>query len=385
MKRQFYKFYSTSNVTQQSIKDLLPPKKIISRLLFDYNARYNFHKYLPVIESIYNSNDCKIDKEIPIKFDGTDLMVFQRVLAQIRKQTHTINPKLLKLENDLIEIAAERGSRDALTTLSFMALDDPKGEFRDDDKEAARGFLKKLIELKHPLVFKMAGDRELRGISFNSDKGSDISSSTTTTNTIVNSQLLPTEDIPMNGLTTSSKHLSRSISFYNEFLKLDSNSILSGSAHRSLGMIYFRLRNLTKSFDHFQRAIQLSPESDNSQAHFFLGLLNEHDPILSRYHFQISAGEGFRESFSNLGYLELNIFKDSLKAKEWFKLGAELGVNECIIGLFDTANRLGDFKDAFNIITRADKLGVGKLLRRVRSENVKKVENEIYKGKKGGD
>lgn len=362
------RFYTTA--VKKGIKDVLPPKKIISRLLFDNNARYNFNKYYPVIESIYESKDPKLADSIPETFQGRDLMIFQKVLAQIRKQTHTINPKLVKLENDLIEIAAERGSRDALTTLSFMALDDPKGEFRDDDKEAARGFLKKLIELKHPLVFKMAGDRELRGISFNS---------TETSTTLVNSQLLPTEDIPMNGLTTSSKHLSRSISFYNEFLKLDPNSILSGSAHRSLGMIYFRLMELTKSFDHFQRAIQLSPESDNSQAHFFLGLLNEHDPILSRYHFQIAAGEGFRESFSNLGYLELNIFKDALKAREWFKLGAELGVNECIVGLFDVANRLGDTKDAFKVITRADKLGVGKLLRTVRSDNVKKVLDEIYK------
>lgn len=348
------------------MKEVLPPKKIISRLLFDINARYNYNKYFPIIESIYQAKE----PQIPDEFSGNDLLLFQRVLAQIRKQTHTINPKLVQIEHDLLEIGADRGSRDALTTLSFLALEDSTGKFTPEDQKAAQSFIKQLIELKHPLVFKLAGDKELAGYQFNSI-------TPTTYQTTVSPYLLPTEDLPINSVTNSPENLSHAINFYNQFLELDPLSILSGSAHRSLGLIYFKTQDLVQSLKHFEMANQMSPDSDNAQCNYFLGLLNEHDHVLSRYYFELAASEGFKESFANLGYLELNVFKNTFKAKEWFKLGSELGVNECIVGLFDCDFRSGDYESAFKVIARADKLGSGKLLRSVRSNNIKKVQEKI--------
>jgi protein MSS2 len=359
--------YATLPNTKPLLLDILPPKKIISRLLFDNDARYNFHKYLPVIESIYD-NPIIDNKQISEKFNGTDLLIFQRVLAQIRKQTHTINPILLKLESDLIEYAAERGSRDALCTLSFLALDDSGQGWSESDKITAKKYIKQLMEMEHPLAFKLAADRELKDFT-NSIESSEKSIS----------DLTPNSDLLFSNISSSPKQLSRAISLYNHFLDLDSTSTIAAAAHRSLGMIYFRTQELIKAEDHFKHAIHLAPSSDNSQAHFFLGLLNEIDPIKARYHFQMAASEGFRESFANLGYLELNIFNELIKAKEWFKLGAELGVSECIVGLFDVAIREKNWDNAKIILDKAEKQGLSDLLYEVREETVQNVLNKTIK------
>lgn len=368
----FRRGYATLPKSKPLLMDILPSKKMISRLLFDYDAPHNFNKYLPVIESIYDADEGISEPSIPDKFRGNDLLIFQRVLAQIRKQTHTINPHLLKLENDLVELAAERGSRDALCTLSFMALDETREGWSEDDKNTAKVYIKELMEMEHPLAFKLAGDRELKGFtdSLAQKEPVEVIEESTT-------DLMPTSDLSFSDMTSSPKQLSRAISLYEHFLKLDSKSTVAAAAHRSLGMIYFRTQELIKSEDHFNHAVNLAPVTDNAQAHFFLGLLNEIDPMKSRYHFQMAAGEGFRESFANLGYLELNVFNELNKAKEWFALGAEFNVTECVVGLFDVAYRQKDWKRAKSIIDRAEKLGLSDLLKNVRKESVESVEREI--------
>lgn len=380
------RYYSTgvASTGKPLLLDILPSKKIISRLLFDYDARYNFSKYLPVVESIYDSLPDVFGKEpeIPEKFRGNDLLIFQRVLAQIRKQTHTINPLLLKLENELVEHAAERGSRDALCTLSFMALDDNGEGWTEDDKITAKKYIKDLMEMEHPLAFKLAADRELKGFTeslnrkeeeelVKEDRPLDAQVLRTEDST---ADLSPTLDMSFTNITSSPKQLARAVSLYDHFLELDSKSTVAAAAHRSLGMIYFRTQELVKAAEHFKHAVQLAPASDNAQAHFFLGLLNEIDTLKARYHFQMAAKEGFRESFANLGYIELNVFNELKKAKEWFALGAELGVPECVVGLFDVAFRGKDWERAMSIISRAEKQGVGKMLYDARKDNVEKVQ-----------
>lgn len=378
--RRYYSSGAASTTGNPLLLDILPSKKIISRLLFDYDARYNFSKYLPVVESIYDSLPDVFGKEpeIPERFRGNDLLIFQRVLAQIRKQTHTINPLLLKLENELVEHAAERGSRDALCTLSFMALDNNGEGWTEDDKSTAKKYIKDLMEMEHPLAFKLAADRELKGFteSLNqNEEEEDMSVDAKVLRTEESTaDLSPTSDTSFTNITSSPKRLARAVSLYDHFLKLDPKSTVAAAAHRSLGMIFFRTQELVKAAEHFKHAVQLAPASDNAQAHFFLGLLNEIDTLKARYHFQMAAKEGFRESFANLGYIELNVFNELKKAKEWFALGAELGVPECIVGLFDVAYRGNDWKRAKDIITRAEKQGVGKMLYDSRKDNVEKVQ-----------
>ncbi len=286
------------------LTDILPRKKVISKLLFDFNAKYNYHHYLPVVMDIYDKMES--DKEpVTDKLKGSDLIIFQRVLKEIRTQTHSSNKYLKELEDSLIEEAATLGNRDALTIICFKSLDDTTGEYTKDDKEQAKIFINKLSKLKHPLVFKMAGDHYYRK--------SDIK---------------------------------KAVNLYGKFLKLDNNSFLASEVYKTLGMLSFQEQKLMQAKVFMEKAINLAPSNKVSQAHFILGLINEIDPLKARYHFEMAASEGFLESFVNLGFLELNYFRNIYKSKLWFKLGAELGDYNCMIGLFDCYMKEENWKNA---------------------------------------
>ncbi|QPG72858.1 hypothetical protein FOA43_000160 [Brettanomyces nanus] len=248
------------------------------------------------------------------KFKGIDLLLFQNVMKEIRLQTHSANKYLIQLEGALVEQAALLGNRDAITMLSFKALDDATGEYTEDDKEHAAIFINKLSKLKHPLVFKMGGDYHYR------------------------------------------KHnLAKALELYKKFLKLDNNSFMSSDVYRTLGMILFQQQKLMQTKVLMEKSINLAPINKVSQAHFVLGLINEIDPLNARYHFEMAASEGFLESFVNLGFLELNYFSNLYKAKEWFKLGAELGDYNCMIGLFDCYIKEENWKNARITYTKTKK------------------------------
>ncbi|VEU23875.1 DEKNAAC104831 [Brettanomyces naardenensis] len=239
------------------------------------------------------------------KLKGADLLLFQNVLKEVRLQTHSANKYMIELEDALIEQAAQLGNRDALTMLSFKALDDTTGEYTEDDKKHAGIFINELSKLKHPLVFKMGGDYHYR-----------------------------------------KQNLPKAVDLYKKFLKLDNDSFMASEVYRTLGMILFQQQKLMQAKVLMEKAINLAPASKVSQAHFMLGLINEIDPLKARYHFEMAASEGFMESFVNLGFLEMNYFNNLGKAKEWFKLGAELGDSNCMIGLFDCYMKEENWKNA---------------------------------------
>ncbi|GMM27827.1 Mss2 protein [Martiniozyma asiatica (nom. inval.)] len=339
----------------------LLPKKIISRLLFDNNANFNYHAYLPVLNTIKDAQP-----KIPANFKGNDLLLFQRVLSQFREQTHTINPQLLDVEFNLIEIAAERGSRDALTTLSFMVLN-CNNSWPKEDVASAKEFIKKLIKMDHPLVFKLSGDWELFAHKFpleipKSDRQLPLES---------------TQTPLLSQITDNSEQFQKAVSFYKKFLTLDSNSTVAGSALRSLGLIYFKNGDLCAAQQYFLKSTNLSTSYQNAMANYFLGILSEHDPLLSRHYLELSAAEGFKDSFANLGYLELNVFDDIKKALEWFKLGSELGVPEAMVGVFDVNVKRGDWRSASNTMLRMKKYGFSNILHKSRADRVKQVKNKV--------
>ncbi|ODV88310.1 hypothetical protein CANARDRAFT_26460 [[Candida] arabinofermentans NRRL YB-2248] len=274
-----------------------------------------------------------------VQLKGADLLLFQKVLGEIRQQTHSSNKYLVELEHELIEKAAELGNRDALTILSYEALSDKTGEYTEDDKKQASIFTMKLSRLNHPLVFKMAGDYQYK-----------------------------------------EGKIQEAIKLYQKFLKLDYNSILSAEVYKTLGTVYFQQGDLIKARLLLEKSINLAPVSKVSQSHFLLGLIYELDPKKARYHFEMSASEGFRESYKNLGFLELNYFNSVYKAKEWFKLGAELGDHECMIGLFDCNIKEKDWKAARSTFKKLLKFVVdNKLelnLHELRAESIQLMNRE---------
>ncbi len=323
------------------LTDILPRKKVISKLLFDFNAKYNYHHYLPVVIDIYDKMDTGKEPNTE-KLKGSDLILFQKVLKEIRMQTHSANKYLVKLEDSLIEEAATLGNRDALTILCFKALDDTTGEYTKDDKEQAKVFINKLSKLRHPLVFKMSGDYYYR----NND-------------------------------------VKKAVKLYGKFLNLDNNSFLASEVYKTLGMLSFQQQKLMQAKVFMEKAINLAPSNKVSHAHFILGLINEIDPLKARYHFEMAASEGFLESFVNLGFLELNYFKNLYKSKQWFKLGAELGDYNCMIGLFDCYMKENNWKNAKitydKTIQYLKDIGLTIDLDSLRADSIAKLNRELGK------
>ncbi|OWB66884.1 hypothetical protein B5S30_g2230 [[Candida] boidinii] len=319
---------ATTTSERPLLLDVLPSRKFIKRLLFDMDAKMNYNKYLPVLEKIYDTMDNnKIDdkgqdlKKIYSKLTGKDLVIFQNVLKEIRTQTHTANKNLVDLESALIERAGELGNRDAITMLCFKALEEDSNPglsivepYTDEEKRFANLHIMKLLKLNHPLTFKMSGD-----FAFKNGRVED------------------------------------AVKFYNQFIKLDPNSFLTSEVYKSMGIIEFRNSRLINSKYFFEKSIALAPSSKVSQCHYFLGQIYEDDPLRSRYHFEMSAAEGFRESFASLGFLELNYFHDAYKAKHWFLLGSELGDVNCMIGVFDSYIRVDDLSNAAKAFNKIKK------------------------------
>ncbi|GME80866.1 unnamed protein product [Ambrosiozyma monospora] len=343
LSRNFIRYYSSATGATGGkpfplLMDILPSKRAINKLLFDFDARLSYAKYIKTIEPIYENLQKAEPEEytLPKKVAGSDLLLFQKILAEIRSRTHTSNKYLVKLEDELIEKSAEMGNRDALTILSFRALKDKENnEFTKEDQKAAQDFIDKLVELKHPLVFKMLADYQ-----FNEGKHTE------------------------------------AISNYTKFLNFDKESLLASQVYQILGVIMFSQKLLRQSKVLFEKSIALAPVQKCAQSHFYLGVLNELDPIRARYHFELSSSSGFLESFKNLGFLELNYFKDVRKAECWFDLGCQVGDFDCFVGNFDILFSRKEYEKAWDIYDNFP--GENKVkFARVRKEKLSKVEQIV--------
>lgn len=272
--------------------EVFPKKSVMNRILFDLDSRHNYGKLYKVFESVYQKLDTEEEPEIPKFINASDLMIMKKTLENIRIRSHTTNRNLLDLENELTEKAAEYGNNDAVALLAFEAIMNKSSP--QDDRAYAKKLVAKLLELKHPLTLKMSGD-----------------------------------------LCVQNQMLAQAEKFYNDFLELESDTFLASEVYKALGKLNFQKPDLVKSKQYFEQSIKTGPIDKISECHYYLGQLNAHDPERARFHFEASASQGFLQSFQLLGFLELNYFDNSFKAKEWFKLGAELSDIHSIIGLFD--------------------------------------------------
>lgn len=285
------------------IYDIIPQKKVINRILFDLDSRHNYNKLYRAYEIIYNKLGEPDEPAIPAYIDASDLMVMKKVLETIRLQTKTTNRHLVDLENELVEKAAEYGNNDAIALLCYEALASDTAS--QDDKDHAQKLVKSLLDIKHPLTIKLSGD-----------------------------------------LCFKNQMNAKAEQFYLQFLAIEDDTFLASEVYKSLGFINFKKPDLVQSKLYFQQSVKTGPIDKISESHYYLGQLNSEDPELSRYHFEMSATQGLKESFQQLGFLELNYFNNLVKAKEWFKLGYEVFDVSCMIGLFDCYIREQDWKSA---------------------------------------
>lgn len=316
---QFLSRYA-STVARPTLESILPKKRTLNRILFDNDSRLTYSKFIPVLESIYTNLDKPDNIKLPKYVKPYDLMAFKNVLSTIRTTTNTINNHLLDLENELIEQAAELGDNDAISMLAFETVEKrlaDKSKVSDDDYKYANKLINDLSELKHSLTFKLAGD-----------------------------------------LAFKQNYFSQARDYWLQFIELESDTIRASHVYSNLGISYFSYSekpDLALARKYFLKSIRYG-ELDKHivKSHYYLGQIYVlADPTLAKYHWEISASQGLKESFPSLGFLEMNVFENYPKSLEWFKLGVEASQDiTCMIGQFDCYIAMGDFKGAYGLLTK---------------------------------
>lgn len=292
-------WYSSTTHNRPELLSLLPGKRTMNKILFDNDSRLSYKKVIPILNSVYSNIETPDDIILPKYVKSNDLMLCKQILASIRSTTNSINKNLVLLENELVEQAAELGNNDAIAILAFESIEDPQTS--KEDYKYANKLIDNLTNLKHPLVFKMAGDLAFK-------KG----------------------------------YHNQAEVYWLQFIELELDTILASQVYANLGIYYFNYLkprpDLTKAELYMKKSIRFGElDKYTIQAHYYLGqLYSMTDPILSKYHLEISASKGLKESFPSLGFLEMNIFKNYSKSLEWFKLGVESSNDlSCMIGQFD--------------------------------------------------
>lgn len=304
------------------LASIIPKKKTLNRLLFDADSRLAYRKIMPVLSSVYSHLDEPSKIQLPSYTQHEDLMALRSILQNLRSVTNSINKNLVDLENELVEQAAELGNSDAIAMLAFEAVS--LKDTLKDDYEYANELIRQLTESKHPLVFKLAGD-----------------------------------------FAFSKNYHEQAAQYWFQFLELEDKTILASHVYLNLGVYFYHYSkprpDLTKAKLCLEKAIKYGElDTHIVKAHYYLGqLYSITDPVLSRYHLEVSASRGLQESFPSLGFLELNVFDNIPKALEWFKLGVEANSDiSCLVGQFDAHFRARKHTLAMNVLSNLESLKV---------------------------
>ncbi|CAX41848.1 mitochondrial inner membrane protein, putative [Candida dubliniensis CD36] len=340
---------NTSKTQRPELLTILPSKRILNRILFDIDSQLTYKQMMPILNHIYNnlSTPESINlTQLKIQSSSYDLMKFKKLLQEIRKVTNSINVHLLDLENELIEQSAELGNNDAISILAFETIRKRqilKEIVDEEDYKHANELIKQLIDINHPLVFKMAGD-----------------------------------------LSWELNQPNQAIEYWQNYIDLVNKDKRGGGGddyddhlcqiYYNMGYYYFTYLkhpklslaklNFQKCINHGSSNVSGSSTGSNSnefivKSHFYLGQLYvNNNPKLSKYHWEIASSSGLKDSIINLGFLEMNCFQNYHLAIEWFKLGMELNPSEvqCLIGLFDAYIALQNWKSANIYLSKLNKL-----------------------------
>lgn len=326
---RFIRLASTSTTkTRPELLSILPSKRTINRILFDNDSPITYSRMMPILTNIYNNLSQPSKITIPNTVKPLDLMVFRKLLTSIRSVTQSVNKNLLDLENELVEQAAERGDLDAITMLAFEKVrENVRGELVVDkaakeDLAHANKLITELTQLKHPLVFKMAGD-----------------------------------------LAFEKKVFATAVDYWQQFLALEDDTIEAGHVYYNLGYYYFSqpppVQDLPLAKKFFQNCIALTDlDLYSTKAHYYLGQLYlDTNPQVAKYFMEISALKSLLESFASLGFLEMNKFNNYEIAIEWFKLGVEANRDLlCLIGQFDCYIKMKQWAAADKVLRNLNEL-----------------------------
>lgn len=330
---------------------LFPSKKLLNRILFQMDSELPSRKLIPLYERLYEDNEL-LPTFSQYASNSNIIFLMNRVLVELKKRTKRQSISLHKMELYLLKRAAQLGNNDAIALLCYQILSSPKQIQNDDEVKGSQILLKQLVEENQPLSFKILADLNCLMGDFKEGKTWYSQYLKATHNSLrVKSKngLNPKSDISNWGLT------------------------LRGEVLEKLAEIEFREggnENIIKCEERFLEVIQLLPLKDCVKSYFFLSQLYiKSDPERAKVLLELCCTQGFKETFKEIGYLEMNYFQNPLKAREWFKIGMELMDLPCFFGYFETCLALKDWVNADNCVNTLTRIAA--------KEKTNQIDKEI--------
>lgn len=320
-----------------SFKTLFPSRKLLNRILFQMDSELSSRKLLPLYETLYTNNELT-SKNSNYANNPNIIFLMNRVLVDLRKRTKQQPIQLHKMELYLLKKAAQLGNNDAITLLCYRILiskSSSSATTPENQKDIIQSqeLLKQLVKQKHPLSFKIVADLNCLMGQFE-------------------------------GAKRWYKEYLKSIEPYN---KLKPNFDIKywgtqqkGKVLEKLGEIEFReggVKNIISCEKRFLETIKTVPLKECVKSYFYLAMLYiKYKPTKSKILLEQCCTQGFKEAFSEIGYLEMNYFRNPKKAQEWFKLGMELQQLPCFFGYFQCCIKLKKWVKAKKCIETINKL-----------------------------
>lgn len=286
----------------------LVPKQELRRYLFEFKVPLSYKDVSTTLEACQELDD---NVKLPESISADNIMTFKRILETMRKRTGRIDKSLVSVENNLVERAAEMGHNSAIALLAGRVLADK--ESPKEDTTHADYLLTQLMDRGHALAFKISGD-----------------------------------------LAYKSGYSEKAVKFYQLAVDHDvgDNAVLV-ECLRNIGLVNFMNKAIQKARPAFERAIDVAEDPKQvMDCHYYLGQMLEPDKLAVRYHFERAASHGLKEAFAPLGFLYLNYFNDQQLALEWFKLGAEVGDVNSLIGQLDVYLKKDDIQRTEGIVDK---------------------------------
>lgn len=298
-----------------SFKNVFPSKRLMNKILFQMDSPWSSRKLLPLFQELYKTHNLE-----PTKLSTNPQVLFNmnRFLEQVKNRTHQQHVTLKEMQNWLLRQAAHLGDNNATSLLCYHILIDEKAV---DEQENAQSLLNKLLQVNHPLAFKIVGD-----------------------------------------LSNFSGRYDLAKKWYEKYLKVVAPSTPQEcnwkfEALEKLGEIQVRDGNIQEAESNFLQVIRNSLLVESVKSYFLLSqIYGKFEPLKSKLLLEQCCTQGFREAFKEVGFLELQYFNNIEKAKIWFKLGMELRDLTCFFGFLECCVKTSNWDEAYNCLQVLEKL-----------------------------
>ncbi|CAL9729412.1 protein Mss2p, mitochondrial [Monosporozyma unispora] len=312
-------------------KTLFPSKKLLNRVLFHMDSDLPSRKLLPLFERLYDHNALTA-KDTAYADIPNVIFLMNRVLVELKHRTKQQPIPLHKMELYLLKKAAKLGNNDAIALLCYQILGSSQPTTQpQEDIVQSQQLLKQLVKQNHPLSFKVLADLNCHMGQFDEGKR-----------------------------------------WYKQYLKAIGpitiknpdikfwGSQQKGEVLEKLGEIEFREggdENIIACEKRFLESIRITPLKNSVKSYFYLAMLYiKYDPSKAKVLLEQCCTQGFKEAFNELGYLEMNYFQNSRKAREWFKLGMEVMELQSFFGYFECCVTLKDWSKTHKCLKSINKM-----------------------------